>query len=233
MNVVDIGTLFGVRPATDQDLSSEMLLRMMARNGVAEALTCSLKAIQFDLVAGNDETFALCAAHPELHPLASVDPRRAPDCTAEVARCAELGCVGYRLLREYQGWAIANQALRHVLRAIAETGLPAIVHVPASGDATALLHLAGDLGAPVVMAAVTYGVLSEALAVMADAPHFYLEAHRVSLPGQVELCVEQVGAERLLYGSWAPMHAQRPSMDMVLGAEIGEADKAAINKAWK
>jgi predicted TIM-barrel fold metal-dependent hydrolase len=228
MNTIDIGTFFGVRPATDQDLSSETLLQLMARNGVGEALTCSLKAIQFDATAGNDETLALCQAHPNLHPVAVVDPRQAPDCYAEVARCAELGFVAFRLLREYQGWAIANQAHAHVLRAIAETGLPAIVHVPASGDATALLGLAAGIESPIVMAAVSYAILSEALAVMADTPHFMLEAHRVCLPGQVELMVEQVGAERLMFGSWAPLHAQRPSMDMVLGAEIDEASQAAI-----
>jgi predicted TIM-barrel fold metal-dependent hydrolase len=228
MNVVDIGTFFGVRPATDQDLTSDTLLRLMARNGIGEALTCSLKAIQFDATAGNDETLALCQEQSNLHPLAVVDPRRAPDCYAEVARCAGLGFVGYRLLREYQGWAIANRAHAHLLRAIAETGLPAIVHVPASGDPTALLGLAAELEIPIVMAAVSYAVLSEALAVMADAPHFLLEAHGVCLPGQVELMAEQVGAERLMFGSWAPMYAQRPSLDMVLGAQMDEASKAAI-----
>jgi predicted TIM-barrel fold metal-dependent hydrolase len=228
MNIVDIGTLFGVRPATDQDVSSKTLLRLMARNGIKEALTCSLKAIQFDAAAGNDETLALCQVHPNLHPVASIDPRQAPDCYHEVVRCARLGFVAFRLLREYQGWAIANQAHAHVLRAIAETGLPAIVHVPASGDATALLDLAVDLEIPIVLAAVSYSILSEALAVMADAPRFMLEAHRVCLPGQVELMVEQVGAERLMFGSWAPLHAQRPSMDMVLGAEIDKASQAAI-----
>jgi predicted TIM-barrel fold metal-dependent hydrolase len=187
-----------------------------------------LKAIQFDLVAGHDQAVALCAAHPQLYPVAAIDPRRAPDCYAEVVRCARLGVVGYRLLREYQGWAIDNRALLHVLRAIAATGLPAIVHVPASGDATALYRLAEGLETPIVMAAVTYSILSEALAVMAEAPNYYLEAHRVSLPGQVELMVEQVGADRLMYGSWAPMHAQRPSLDMVLESEIDETSKAAI-----
>ena len=228
MKVIDIGTLFGVRPATDQDLSSENLLQLMAGNGIAEALTCSLKAIQFSFTAGNDETLALCQAHPNLHPVAVVDPRQAPDCYHEVVRCARLGFVAFRLLREYQGWAIANQAHAHVLRAIAGTGLPAIVHVPAPGDATALLHLAAELEIPIVMAAVSYSILSEVLAVMADAPHFALEAHRICLPGQVELMVEQVGVERLMFGSWAPLHAQRPSMDMVLGAEIDEPSQAAI-----
>lgn len=228
MNVVDISTFFGVRPATDQDLTSGTLLQLMARNGVSAALTCSLKAIQFDARAGNDETLALCQVHPNLYPVAVVDPRQAPDCYAEVARCARLGFVAYRLLREYQGWAIANRAHARVLRAIADTGLPAVVHVPASGDATALLSLAAELETPIVMAGVSYAILSEALAVMADAPHFLLEAHCVCLPGQVELMVEQVGAERLMFGSWAPLHAQRPSMDMVMGAEIGETSQAAI-----
>jgi predicted TIM-barrel fold metal-dependent hydrolase len=228
MNVVDIGTFFGVRPATDQDLSSKTLLQLMAQNEIGTALTCSLKSLQFDATAGNDETLALCQAHPNLHPVASVDPRQAPDCYAEVARCAELGFVAYRLAREYQGWAIANQAHAHVLRAIADTGLPAIIHVPASGDATALLGLAAALEMPIVLAAVNYSILSEALAVMAKAPHFLLEAHRICLPGQVELMVEQAGAERLLFGSWAPLHAQRPSMDMVTGAEIDEASRSAI-----
>jgi predicted TIM-barrel fold metal-dependent hydrolase len=228
MDVVDIGTFFGMRPATDQDLSSGTLLQLLARNGIGAALTCSLKAIQYNATEGNDETLILCHSHPNLHPVAVVDPRQAPDCYHEVARCAELGFVAFRLPREYQGWAIANQAHARVLRAIAETGLPTIVHVPASGDATALLGLAAKLESPIVMAAVSYSILSEALAVMADAPHFMLEAHGICLPGQVELMVDQVGAERLVFGSWAPLHAQRPSMDMVLGAEIDEASQAAI-----
>ena len=61
-----------------------------------------------------------------------------------------------------------------------------------------------------------------------DAPNFYIEAHRLTLPGQVELMVESVGAARLMFGSWAPMLAQRPSMDMVLASEIDDRDKALI-----
>jgi predicted TIM-barrel fold metal-dependent hydrolase len=228
MYVVDIGTLFGVRPATDVDLTPDTLLRLMARNDVDGALTCSLKAIQFNFTAGNDQTLALCRSHANLHPVAVVDPRQAPDCFAEVERCADVEFVAFRLLREYQGWAIHNQAFKHLLRAIAQTDKPAIVHAPASGDATALLDIAGSWDIPIVLAAISYSLLSEALAVLADAPNFYLEAHRVAVPGQVELMVESVGAGRLMFGSWAPLHALRPSMDMVLGSEIGEADKAQI-----
>ena len=228
MHITDIGTLFGVRPASDLDLSAETLLQVMAKNGVDQALTCSLQAIQHNFTAGNDRTMALCRAHPCLKPVAVVDPRQSPDCFAEVERCAQGGFVAFRLFREYQGWAMANQAVKHLLRAIAETELPAIVHAPASGDATALFDMAGGWDHPIVLASITYSTLSEAMAVLADAPSFYLEAHRVSLPGQVELMVDTIGAGRLMFGSWAPIYAQRPSMDMVLGAEIDAADKERI-----
>jgi predicted TIM-barrel fold metal-dependent hydrolase len=138
------------------------------------------------------------------------------------------GFVAYRFLREYQGWAIANQGFRLLLQAVAQTGLPAIVHVPASGDATALLDMSGGWEVPIVLAAISYATLSEALAVMAEAPNFYLEAHRITLPGQVEVMVESVGAERLMFGSWAPMLAQRPSLDMVRVSEISDREKALI-----
>jgi len=228
MDIVDIGTLFGVRPATDLDLSAETLLRMMANNQVDEALTCSLKAIQYNFSTGNDQTLDLCRAHPSLHPVAVVDPRQAPDCLAEVERCASAGFVAFRFFREYQGWAIANQSFKHLLQAIVQTGKPVIVHTPASGDATALLDIAGGWDIPVVLASITYSILSEALAVVTDGPNFYLEAHRVALPGQVEAMIETVGAERLMFGSWAPLFSQRPSMDMVLESEISQADKSLI-----
>jgi predicted TIM-barrel fold metal-dependent hydrolase len=228
MNVIDAGTLFGIRSSSDLDLSSEALLCLMSQHGVSEALTCSLQAIQYDATAGNDQTLALCQTHPQLYPVAVVDPRQWPDCLAEVERCAGLGFVAFRLLREFQGWAIATQSVKHLLRAIARTELPVTVHVPAAGDATALLEAVGSLDLDVVLAGVGYSTLAEALAVLVDEPRMSIEAHRLTCPGQVELMVEQVGAAGLVFGSWAPLHAQRPSMDMVLGAKIDDREKAAI-----
>jgi predicted TIM-barrel fold metal-dependent hydrolase len=228
MEIVDAGTFFGVRPSTDLDLSGETLLAMLARSGVSAALTCSLKAIQYDAREGNDRALALCQAHPPLHPVASVDPRLWPGCLAEVERCAGLGFVAFRLAREYQGWAIAQQSLVHVLRAIARTGLPVTVHVPAAGDATALLRLAGALDLRVILAGVGYATLAESLAVLADAPNFCLEAHRLTCPGQLETTVECAGAERLFFASWAPLQDQRPSLDMVRVAELDPEQQAAI-----
>jgi len=228
MHIVDMGTVFGVRPSSDLDLGAETLLQMMARNQVDEALVCSLKAVQHNFSAGNDETVALCLTHHNLYPVAVVDPRQAPDCLAEVERCAARGCVAFRFFCDYQGWAIANQSFKCLLQAVAHAKKPAIVHAPASGDATALLGIAGGWDIPVVLAGITYPVLSEALAIMADAPNFGIEAHRVALPGQVELMVEEVGAERIMFGSWAPLFSQRPSMDMVLGSEVSLEAKALI-----
>jgi predicted TIM-barrel fold metal-dependent hydrolase len=79
-----------------------------------------------------------------------------------------------------------------------------------------------------VLAGVGYSTLAESLAVLADGPNFYLEAHRLTCPGQVETTVEAVGVERLLYASWAPLHDQRPSLDMVRVSELDPAQQAAM-----
>jgi predicted TIM-barrel fold metal-dependent hydrolase len=228
MEIIDAGTFFGVRPSTDLDLSSETLLALLARNSVASALTCSLTGLQYDAQEGNDRTLALCAEHPQLYPVAVVDPRVWPGCLAEVERCAGLGFVAYRLAREFQGWAIAQQSALHVLRAIAQTGLPVTVHVPAAGDATALLNMVGGWELRVILAGVGYSTLAESLAVLADAPNFCLEAHRLTCPGQLETTAAAVGVRRLLFASWAPLHQQRPSLDVVRVSKLDPTAQAAI-----
>jgi predicted TIM-barrel fold metal-dependent hydrolase len=80
----------------------------------------------------------------------------------------------------------------------------------------------------VILAGVGYATLAEALAVLADGPNFFLEAHRLTCPGQVETTVECAGAERLLFASWTPLHDQRPSLDMVRVSELDASHKAAI-----
>ena len=88
--------------------------------------------------------------------------------------------------------------------------------------------MAGELDLCTILAGVGYSTLAESLAVMKDAPNFYLEAHRLTCPGQVETMVEAVGAERLLYASWAPLHDQRPSLDMVRVSELDATQQTAI-----
>lgn len=74
----------------------------------------------------------------------------------------------------------------------------------ASGDATRVARASQGLGMPVVLAAVTYSTLGEAMALVERHDNLFLEACSLATPGIVELLVEKLGAERLLFGSGAP-----------------------------
>ncbi len=226
--ITDIHTLFGALPASDLDTTLPALLEVMRRQGVAQALAYSLTAVQFDAATGNDETWQAHLAHPQLYPVAVVDPRRWIGCEDEIARRGAQGFVAFRFFPQRQGWPIDGLPFRKLLRAVERTGKPVIVTSGASGDPTRLWHAARHLNVPVVISGVGYAVLGEALAVVRETPHFYLEMHTVTQPFQVELTIEAVGVERLLFGSMAPAQYVRPSRKMIECAEISAADKALI-----
>jgi hypothetical protein len=79
-----------------------------------------------------------------------------------------------------------------------------------------------------VISGMSYATVGEALAVCQEVPHFYLEMHGIALPFQTEVMVDAVGAERLCFGSYTPVHYTRPTWAVIEGAEISDADKALI-----
>lgn len=226
--ITDIHTHFGASPASDLDVSLDCLLGLLWRHGVRQALTYSLAAVQFDSAAGNDETWQAHQDHAELYPVAVVDARAYPGGEAEVARRAEQGFVGFRFFPQRQGWALDSLPFQRLLRAVEQTGKPAIVSVAGAGEATRLFRIAGRLTTPVVLYGVSYATLGEALAVVGEAENLYLEAHIVTQPFQVEAMIEAVGVRKLLFGSMAPTHYLRPSLAVIENAEIAPADKALI-----
>ena len=228
MQITDIHTHFGVDPGSDLDLSLDNLLSILRRHGIRQALTYALSGIQFDHAEGNEATWAACQAHPELVPIATVDPRRFVGMEAEIARCAEQGFAGYRFFPQRQGWAVDGQLCWRLLRAVAQTGKPAIVSVSGAGDPTRLLRAAEGLDLPIILSGTSYATVGEALAVLQEAPNLALEMHMVALPFQVEEMAAAVGAERLLFGSLTPAHYTRPTWAMIEVSELSDADKALI-----
>ena len=228
MQIIDIDTRIGVQPEDDRSLDAPTLLAQMDRAGVSEALCTHFAAIRFDVRAGNDELLAICRQEPRLHPVAAINPAPYIGIVEEIRRCAQEGCVGFRFTPGLQGWSLASEPFASALQAVSETGLPLAVELSTSGEATLVGRLTKGLGAPVILANVTYATLGEAIAVLEQDDHLYLEACRLATPGVVELLVEQLGAERLLFGSGAPAWEIVPTLAMVREAEIPDGAKAAI-----
>lgn len=164
-----------------------------------------------DLKAGNDALIALLHAHPEIRGYATVNPNFTAHALDEITRCRAAGMIGIKL-------AASRRASDRLLDPIGETasrfGLPVLQHiwqhrrgeVPGQeiSDALDLLELAGrHPGAPFILAHIGGGGdWAHSLRALADVPNVFVDLSGSGVDrGMLELCLERVGAARLLWGT--------------------------------
>jgi len=228
MSIVDIDTCIGVQPEDDRRHDAATLLAAMESAGVAEALCMHFGAIRHDAALGNDRLYEICRRHPRLHPVAVVNPSMHSGVSEEIRRSAEAGACALRFTPGRQGWAVDSEAFARAWDVVAEAGLPGLVEVGGTGEATRLARLTASCDAVLVLANISYGTLGEAIAVMQRYEHVALEACRLVTPGVVEYLVRTVGSGRLLFGSGAPAWEIVPTLEMIRQADIAEEDRKAM-----
>ena len=73
-DIIDINTLFGPLPVASSDLSVDTLLQLMQKHKVGTACILSTLGLLLDPTVGNAATRAACGEHPELLPIATLNP---------------------------------------------------------------------------------------------------------------------------------------------------------------
>lgn len=228
MPIIDCYTLLGSWPLAEVDLSVEALASGMQARGVSRSLVTHTSAIFYDAALGNDEVLAACAQYEPLTPVAVINPLRYPDCLDEAARLLEKGVQVFRLCPREHGYPFSGSVgpLREALRLL-------------EGARLLLVDLA-DLPAPVLTAdiaellpaptavTVTSGSLGTAIQAAKESQHLWIETSRLDAGGAVEAAVRHVGADRILFGSGAPLRALGSAVMSVQYAELSEGDRAAI-----
>ena len=200
----------------------------MDRAGVAEALCTHFSAIRFNTRCGNASLLETCRQLHRLHPVAVINPAPYVGVDADIQYCATEGCVGFRFTPGLQGWSLASEPFARALEIVGAVGRPVAVELNGSGDATLVARVTQRLDVAVILANVTYGILGEAIAVMERHDHLHLEGCRLATPGIVEIMVDRIGAERLLFGSGAPAWEIAPTLSIIRSAQIPDSAKRAV-----
>lgn len=224
MSIIDANTLFGFWPYRQVDLSPEHLLAGMDRHGVARAATLSARGILYDATAGNDETLALCQREPRFLPVGTVDPRRPGNYGEEIARRAREGFRLFHLFPEHQAWQADQPAARRLLAALDAAGMAVML----SGPPGIVAGACRGLSVPVILAGAHTYTLSDVQVALEECPNLYLETRLLHGPDVLAGLVRQFGAERLIYGSGAPLLYMASSLGLVQHAAITEAERTAI-----
>ncbi|MSP14674.1 MAG: hypothetical protein EXR62_17165 [Chloroflexi bacterium] len=232
MNIIDINTTFGKHIQYDYDLSLPTLLQELDTHRVAGAVTCSLKGVAYDARTGNRETLAAARAHPHLVPAATLDLREYLGWEAEIEYCLQSGCRLFRFFPEEQTWSIHSLFFRKVLEKLRGAGVCVMLSLGGlSGNKVEpedIARLTAGHGLSLILSDTNYNNMAEVMMVARTYPHVYIETNWHASVGAYEVLAQEVGVERLLYGSAALLHPMQKALNAVLEADLSQQDKAAI-----
>ncbi len=227
-DIVDINTLFGPLPASSSDLPVDALLALMQKHRVGAACALSTLGLLLDPAVGNSATRAACEEHPELLPVATLNPTLYFGDAAAVTR---LKTDGFRLVRFFptvQGWPLDFAPFHALLQALGTTGLPVMLDVEAAGEITTLTRVLDAYPGPVILSGVTLMLLAEVIVALRAHSNWHIEISSLLAPGCLRLVADTLGVERLLFGTGAPAHPIASVLHTLQHAGLDDAARRQI-----
>ena len=228
MTIIDSNTFFGFSTKETADYSLDALEAMLKSNGVSRAVSLSLRGVCYDFQEGNDETLRASRERAWLWPAATIDPRKHLGCLEEVERMRAAGVKAFRFFPDLQGWALDFLPMCNLLREIDRLGGLAFIPGGEGGAATRILRLAEGLSLAIVLVGANYSTLSETIACVQSSPNLYLDTQQLVIPMALEVLADEVGIERIIFGSRAPERHLRTIMNVITHSTLAESDKESI-----
>ncbi len=224
--IVDCNTWVGFYPFQDCDLRPETLLGLMRKYQVARAIFVHTTAVFFDPQVGND--MAIVVARESgglLLPAATVNPVYYRGIEEQVNRRREQGFRLFRFFPLLQSWEPRSAVFRYLVQLLNSHRLPFLIECPRPGWATDIGEVISSLSVPVILTDVQEANLSEALLVMKGIPHLHLDTHSLTHPGSLETVAREVGAQRMVFGSGAPLYYFQSALLPLLHSDLTEEEK--------
>jgi predicted TIM-barrel fold metal-dependent hydrolase len=226
--VIDCNTVFGPSPTPAMDLSLDKLVQAIRNHGIARACTLSTVGVCHNYAEGNAATIAACSGNPELIPIATIDPRGFFKASDTPEKLLGQGFKMFRVFPDEQNWPINYAPFPVILDSVEATGAPVMVGVSRQGDASALLGLAKGRRNVFILTNVAYEGVAEAAFVMRQSENIFLETHSLVAPSAMALMVNEVGSERLLFGSGCPGASLAGALKKIQLSELPVPVKTAI-----
>jgi len=186
----------------------------------------SLQGVYYDYAEGNEETLQSSRNLPFIIPAATIDPRRFYARRGEALNLESFAAL--RVFPDLQGWPVDYAPFHRMLEQAALQQIPLIAPAMGPGKSTEMVRAAQAYGLVVMLNSVSYWTLSEALVLMAQYDELYIGTDMLDAPDSIELVSDEVGPERLVFGSNYPLTYFYGPLLNVQRSEISEASKRLI-----
>lgn len=205
MTIIDAHTMFGFWPGRKSDISAETLVRLLKQHQISGAATFSTVGIFANFRKGNDETLELCSKSRTLYPVGTVDPRRFVGTLEEIDERTRQGVRVWRLFPELQGWDLSIQPVTDILRRLARHGATLMIDASGPGMLSKIAARTAEFELRTLLLGVHTGQLGELISLLGAHEHLLLEPRRLTDPQIVGALAAQFGADKVVFGSGAPL----------------------------
>jgi predicted TIM-barrel fold metal-dependent hydrolase len=247
LNFFDANCMIGrtVRPLpTHMVQEPDDIIAELAAHHVPEALTVHAHAVERSIQDGNREITAIARLYPGImHPVWVVPQHSAldiPDPEEFLAEMFENDVLVVRVpTAAYHGHIVDEWALgplwrvlesRHVLVLIEGSDLARYPDQPARGFSGANIYQICRTfpQLPVILLRINFSCLRLIVPLLRECPNLLVEVSYFTAHRGLELIVEQVGAERVVFGSGLPWTPPGPALASILYADISAGEQALI-----
>jgi hypothetical protein len=133
-----------------------------------------------------------------------------------------------RFFPEEQGWEIDSAPFLALLQAMSTNPLPIMVDIGRPGIASRASQATARHLAPLILSGIDEKTLSEAVAIMRARANVYVETSRLVATGALKYLVECVGADRILYGSGAPLRPMASAVGVLQHSGLSAEQQALV-----
>ena len=225
--VIDVNAELGPPAWPLRASTYEELADARTRHGIRRVLVRDRSAVTISRAYGRDRLERAISDDRSLLPVATATPSASGDLPADL-RAAVAGGARAVWVEVSGSWSEESEATRRALAVAATPGLPLLIALRASGDATAIGALTAGLGVPVVLVGVHYSTYADAISAALRYPHLHVETSSLATFRAIEMTAAAIGAERILFGSGMPARTPASALNAVLHSRLGAADRQGI-----
>jgi len=230
--VIDAFCIVGFWPKRNVDASPKKLLEWMDRYSIDRACVSHTRGILYEHDEGNRLTAEIASGNERFIGCMTVNPLKSFDPTPSLEMGKRLGLRMLTLFPDlcYAPFSPRQNHVKPIIEGAEELGLP--VMIPGEGR----LYTVTDMGevaeehadAVFLLRDIGYVQIAEFIATAKAVENIYLVLNKVNTPDCIELMAREIGADRIVYGSNAPLEYPKPVLEMIERAGISEEEKTLI-----
>lgn len=231
--IIDIHTHYGKWPFPMRQLDAGEMVALLKARGVAKVIVSSSKAIVYDPREGNRDLARAIAPHPELYGYVTINLNYVDEGLADLELYSRnRQFVGAKVHPNYSALKLDSPAGRRVVEALRAYGWPLLLHTYSSAvespwNAVPVAKENPDV--PIIMAHMGGDAWPEGLRAAKESPNLHVDmCASWADADKVARAVDELGAERVLFGSDFTLFEPAHTLGMIEDAEISDDARQLI-----